>query len=84
MDLSKAFDCSPYDLLIAKLFNIFINNLFLWLTISDLHNFADDYTIAITCNNLNDLPHTLEKESDSVVDWFRNNNMIVHPNKFES
>ena len=61
------------------LFNIFINDLFLWLTKSDLHNFADDDTIAVTCKNLNDLLHTLEKESESVVDWFKNNNMIANP-----
>ena len=61
------------------LFNIYINDLFLWLTKSDLHNFADDDTIAVTCKNLNDLLHTLEKESESVVDWFKNNNMIANP-----
>ena len=61
------------------LFNISINDLFLWLTKSDLHNFADDDTIAVTCKNLNDLLHTLEKESESVVDWFKNNNMIANP-----
>ena len=31
------------------LFDIFINDLFLWLTKSDVHNFADDNTIAVTC-----------------------------------
>ena len=128
MDLSKALDCIPHDLLISKLhahgldfdtvtflhnylkyrkesvkinnissffktilsgipqgsildpilFNIFINDLFLWLTKSDLHNFADDNTIAVTCKNLDDLLHTFEKEWESAVDWFRKNNMIAN------
>ena len=58
--------------------------MFLWLTKSDLHNFADDNTIAVTCKNLNDLLRTLEKESESAVDWFRNNNMIANPDKFQA
>ena len=66
------------------LFNIFINDLFFWLTKSDLDNFADDNTIAVTCKNLNDLLRTLEKESESAVDWFRNNNIIANPDKFQA
>ena len=66
------------------LFNIFINDLFLLLTKSDLHNFAGDNTIAVTCKNLNDLLHKLKKESESAVDWFRNNNMIANPDKFQA
>ena len=134
MDLSKAFDCIPHDLLIANLHaygldfdtvtflhnylnhrkqsvkinnissffrtilsvipqesilgpilvNIFINDLFLWLIKSDLHNFADDNYIAITYKNMNDLLRALEKESESAVDWFRNNNMIANPDKFQA
>ena len=47
------------------LLNIFINDLFLWLTKSDLDNFADDNTIVAPCKNLNNLLRTLEKESES-------------------
>ena len=41
------------------LFNIFINDSFLWLKKSNLHDFADDNTIAVTCNNLNYFLRTL-------------------------
>ena len=49
------------------IFSIFIKDLFLWLTKSDLHNFADGNTIVVTCKNLNYLLRSLEKESESVV-----------------
>ena len=66
------------------LLKIFMNELFLWLTKSDSINFADDNAIALTCKNLNLLLRTLEKESESAVDWFRNNNMIANPDKFQA
>ena len=66
------------------LFNIFISDLFLWLTKPDSHNFADDNTIAVTCKNLNDLFCTLEKESESAVDWFMSNNKKANPDKFQA
>ena len=55
-----------------------------WQTKSDLHNFADDNTIAVACKNLNNLLRTLEKESESALDWFRTNNMIANPDRFHA
>ena len=51
---------------------------------SDLPNFADDNTIAVTCKNLSNLHCTIEKESESAVDWFRNINMIASPDRFQA
>ena len=34
--------------------------------------------------NLNDLLRTLEKESESAVDWSRNNNVIANPDKSQA
>ena len=56
---------------------------FLWPKNLDLHNFADDI-FAVTCNNLTSLCQKLGKESESAIDWFRNNSMIANLDKFQA
>ena len=65
------------------LFNIFLNDLFVCIKKSDLHNFADDNTIPATCNTLTGLLETLEQESESAVGWFKQNEMIFNAAKFQ-
>ena len=123
MDLSKAYDCIPHNLLIAKLyaygfsdktvtfiysylkcrkqnvkienfysdfltllsgvpqgsilgpilFSLFLNDLLATLKMSELYNFADDYTISTASKNMSNLIQTLEKESETAVEWFNQN-----------
>ena len=52
------------------LFNIFLNNLFLWLTKPNVLKFVDDNTIYVTSRYLEKLLRTLEDESNSAFNWF--------------
>ena len=66
------------------LFNKFINDLLLWISNSELLNFADDNTISAAENTIEELISTLEKESQAAIDWFVSNKMIVNPDKFQA
>ena len=66
------------------LFNIFINDLLLSISNSELLNFADDNTISATENTIEELISILEKESQAAIDWFVSNEMIANPDKFQA
>ena len=51
---------------------------------SKLHNFADDYTITSTSGTFSQLIKDLQSEANKVTDWFKMNNMIVNPEKFQA
>ena len=53
------------SLLGPMLFNIFINDLYLFIKDVELANFAND-------------------KGKSAIDWFKMNNMIVNPDKFQA
>ena len=134
MDLSKAFDCIPHDLIIAKLaaygieretlrliysylksrkqcvkinntysdyneiisgvpqgsilgpilFNLSINDLFFFIEVASMHNFADDNTLSAWGETVSKLIETLESESNIAIDWFTKNEMIINPDKFQA
>ena len=134
MNLSKAFDCIPHYLLIAKLhsygfnkkaltflysclkrrkksvkingresffqiflsgvpqgfilgpilFNLFINNLFLFIKDDKLANLAYDNTIYVGSKDWTEFLEKLRKECETAINWFKTNKMIVNPDKFQS
>ena len=66
------------------LFNIFTNDLYLWVSKADLLNIADDNTISAAENTIEKLISTLEQDSQAAIDWFKINEMIVNPDKFQA
>ena len=65
------------------LFNIFINDLFLWIEDSDLYNFADDNTLSTFAKSIPDLIKTLENDSEKAIKWFNDNGMMANAKKFQ-
>ena len=66
------------------LFSLFINDLYLWIIKTDLINFAADNTITTAERTIENLLSTLETKSLAVIEWFKLNEMIVNPEKFQA
>ena len=66
------------------LFNCFFNDFFYVIKIANAHSFADDNTLTVFANNIQNLIHLLGSESSMEIKWFKDNKMIVNPGKFQA
>ena len=71
------------SILDSILFNIFPNNLLEVLKYSDIYNFADDNIISVASKNRDTLLKTLKNEFELAMNWFRDINMIMNPDKLQ-
>ena len=63
------------------LFNIFINDIFLFISNAKIANYADDNTIYSMKDNIELLLKTLESETTILLEWFRLNEMKSNKDK---
>ena len=66
------------------LFNLFINDIFLFIQEGSLCNFADDNTISISAVNADELHRLVQHNTNKCMDWFNSNHMTGNPSKFQS
>lgn len=57
------------------LFNIFLNDIFHFVTDSDLYNYADDNTVSYADHDIDKVVEILEKDSLKLIEWFSINQM---------
>ena len=75
----------PQDLVLGPLlFNIFINDLYLWVSKTGLLSFTDDSAISSAENAIETLISTIEQDDQVAIDWFKVNKMILNPYKFQA
>ena len=55
------------------LFNVFINDLFLFRKETDICNFADDSTLYVCGKDLNTISSKLELETNTAIQWIKDN-----------
>ena len=62
-------------------FSLSINDLF--FLIASVHNFADDNTLSAFAENISKLINIFQSECEVITDWFKKNQTIVNPDKFQ-
>ena len=65
------------------LFNVFINDLLLFIKETDICNFADDATLYACGKELDTISFKLEIETNRAMQWLKDNEMVANPSKFQ-
>ena len=65
------------------LFNVFSNDLLLFIKETDICNFADNKTVYACEKELDTISFKLETETNRVTQWLKDNEMVDNPSKFQ-
>ena len=64
------------------LFNIYLSDLFLFTTDSEIVNYADDISPYACKEDIGSVINQLESDSQTLIEWVTNNALKANPNKF--
>ncbi len=64
------------------LFNVFMNDIFYFMEVCDLLNYADDNTLSIIRNTVNLVISALKKDAENAMLWFTEHFTLANPTKF--
>ena len=74
--------CSKGSILGPLLFNVYLNDLFMFCENSNIANYADDNS-PFSCNtDMVSVISLSENDSKSLLEWVKNNDLQANPNKF--
>ena len=65
------------------LFNIFINDIFSFLTTCEMCNYADDNTLYTYIRDFRQVQEYLKKDFEVLENWFHDNYVVLNPRKCE-
>ena len=73
----------PGSILGPLLFNVFINDIFMFIEKTGVCNFADDNTIYDCGKDLSNILKNLKHDLKILLKWFRINSLEANPGKFQ-
>ena len=83
-ELTELLKGVPQESILGPLiFNIFLNDIFNFVSKGDLYNYADDNCISVSHKDISVLSTQLENETQVMAKWFAENSMKANADKFQ-
>ena len=83
-DVISHFGVSQGSIVGTILFCCFFNDFLYFTEKTGVHNFADGNTLNMMEETIQNLIALLETESNTAMEWFQNNKIMVNPGKFQA